>query len=70
MGNNDMGAVFSSLSNNPFGGSESFLLAEDGLTGSIDMVWGFGLGGYLLLFSGFLLILSGVIEVISKKTFY
>ena len=69
-GGEEIMGLFSSLSQNPIGGSESIPLTENGMTGSIDLVWGLGQGGMLLLVSGFLLIVAAGLLISAQKTFY
>jgi len=69
-GMNEMNTLFSSLSQSPLAGSESVLLSESGVSSSITLMWGLGLGGYLLLLAGIVLIVSAVLLKMSKKTFY
>ncbi len=54
--------IFSSLSSSPFGGSELVTLTESGVTGTINMHWGFGTGGLLFILAGILLIIAGFCE--------
>jgi hypothetical protein len=69
-GMNEINTLFSSLSQNPLGGSESISLSESSVSTNVNLIWGLGLGGYLLLLAGVVLIVSAVLLKISKKTFY
>lgn len=62
--------LLSALSQNPFSGSQSIPISESGVTGSINLSWGLGLGGYLLLISGVVLLVAAGLLISSRKTFY
>jgi len=63
-------SIFSSLSAAPFGGSETVTLVESGVIGTVNMQWGFALGGYLFIVAGILLILGGFCEKKAQATFF
>jgi len=69
-GGKEILGLFSSLSQSPFGGSESIPITEMGVTGSVNLIWGLGSGGFLLITAGIIVICSGILLVRSKKTFY
>jgi len=69
-GSTDVTTLFSSLSQRPLGGSEMVTVEESGVSGTIELVWGLGLGGYLLLIAGAVLICAAVALIMAKKTFY
>jgi len=54
--------IFSSLSASPFGGSKMITLTESGVTGTVDLHWGFASGGLLFIIAGFLIIVAGIFE--------
>ena len=62
--------VFTALSEQPLAGSDTILLSESGLTGTINLVWGLELGGYLLLLAGIILICSYVLLRSANKSLY
>lgn len=63
-------SIFSSLSSSPFGGSDSVTLMESGVIGTVNMQWGFALGGYLFVVAGILLIIGGFCEKKAQTTFF
>jgi len=66
--------IFSSISSSPIGNQKSFDFiyteADVTKTATLDMKWGLGLGGWLLLSAAIILILSGVIEILAKAQFF
>jgi hypothetical protein len=60
--------IISSISGSPFGGQR--FISITGVDGQIELQWGYGLGGYLLLLSGIILIISGIIEIKSDALFF
>lgn len=62
--------IFSSLSSAPFGGSKMITLSEAGVTGTIDMHWGFASGGLLFIAAGFILIIAGIFEKQAETSFF
>ena len=64
----NIGNIFSGLSTSPFGGESSFTLSET--NGQIDLQWGLGLGGILLLLSGVIFIIAGILEIVAKTMFF
>jgi hypothetical protein len=62
--------IFSSLSSSPFGGSQMITLAESGVTGTVEMHWGFASGGLLFILAGLLLIIGGFLEKKAGETFF
>jgi len=70
----ETGDIFSSISSSPLGGDGSFdfTIVEEDVeeTATLNMKWGLGLGGILLLLAGILIIVSGVIEIIANTVFF
>ena len=66
--------IFGSISSSPIGNQKSFDFtyteADVTETATLDMKWGLGLGGWLLLFAAIILILSGVLEISAKAQFF
>jgi len=60
--------VIGTLSGSPFGGKK--IVSIPNVPGNIEFQWGYGLGGYLLFFSGILLIISGIIEMTADTSFF
>jgi hypothetical protein len=70
----DMGDEASGISgifdftSSPLGGQQSMSISEVG--GALTLQWGLGLGGQLLVLSGIVFIVAGILEIASKKTFF
>ena len=63
--------ILSSISNSPFGGqSSTYITIEGSIGGEVNVQWGLGLGGWLLLIAGIIIILAGILEFISKTQFF
>jgi len=72
-GDDSMGivnALFDSISGAPIGGQRSLPLSVSGIDGLMEMKWGLGLGGQLLILGGIILIFAGIFEFISNSTFF
>jgi hypothetical protein len=70
MGSNEITTLFSSLSQNPISGSETISLSDGAMSGNVDMIWGLGTGGYLMLLAGIILLTGGILLITARKTFY
>ncbi|MFE3846245.1 Vps62-related protein [Thermoplasmatota archaeon] len=64
----DISEVISSISNSPINGNK-FITIQD-VEGQIQLNWGLGFGGFLLLFSGIILIIAGIIERVADVEFF
>ena len=64
----NIGNMFSGFSTSPMGGESSFTIS--GTSGQIDLQWGLGLGGILLLLSGVIFIIAGILEIAAKTMFF
>ncbi len=62
--------ILNSISGNPLGGQTTTYVAESGVTGQIDVQWGLGLGGWLLLIAGIIIIIAGILEFMAKTQFF
>jgi len=62
--------VMNALSSSPGGGQESIAVQTEGISGQIDMQWGLGLGGTLLLAAGLILVIAGIMEPVAKTSFF
>ena len=63
--------VLNSISSSPLGSEETFNIGVgNGLYAPLKMKWGLGLGGQLLLLAGAIIIIAGILELISRKTFF
>jgi hypothetical protein len=68
-GNADIQKAMHAVSASPFSGQYT-VQTTDVQGGSIHLVWGFGIGAYLLLFAGILLIMAGLMEMTAHEQFY
>lgn len=66
----DVKAVFDSVSSSPFGGNTVVPVSVKGINGLINLQWGLGLGAQLLLISGIILLIGGVLEIIANAQFF
>jgi flagellar basal body-associated protein FliL len=63
--------IFSSLSSQPFGGDKTIPLYIEGVdSASLDLQWGLGLGGQLLLVAGLIIVIAGVLLFVANTTFF
>jgi len=65
-----IGNVFESISGSPFGGTKTIIISEAGESGQLDMQWGLGLGGQLLIVAGIIIFAAGIVEVITNTSFF
>jgi hypothetical protein len=64
----DIGNVVGTISTAPFGGQNVVTIPE--VNGQIELQWGFGLGGILLLISGVILLIAGLLELSANTDFF
>jgi hypothetical protein len=64
----NIGEIIGSISNSPLNGQK--LISIEGVDGQVQLHWGLGLGGILLLFSGLILIISGFLERIANEELF
>ena len=64
----NIGEVIDSISDSPINGQRYITI--QGIDGQIKLNWGLGLGGFLLLFSGMLLIIAGILERLANTEFF
>lgn len=62
--------VFNAISHAPFGGETTIHIEDSSVSGEIFFQWGVELGGKLLLLAGAILIISGILELLAKTSFY
>jgi len=62
--------ILDSISGSPFGGQTSTSISENGVTGQVDVQWGLGIGGWLLLIAGIIIIIAGIFELVAKTQFF
>lgn len=60
--------VVGEIAGSPFGGQKIVSIPD--VEGQIELQWGYGLGGYLLLISGIILIISGAAEIVADTSFF
>lgn len=64
----NIGNIFEGLSTSPLGGESS--LTVSGTSGQIDLRWGLGFGGILLLLAGTIFIIAGILEIAANTIFF
>jgi hypothetical protein len=64
----DISEIIGAISVSPSGGQQIVTIPE--VNEQIELQWGFGLGGILLLISGIILVISGGLEVFANTEFY
>ena len=64
----DISGIIGAISSSPSGGQQIMTIPE--VNEQIELQWGFGLGGILLLISGVILVISGGLEVFANTEFY
>lgn len=69
-GDDVISEVFGAFSSSPVGGQQAIPVSVDGESGQIDLQWGLGLGGQLLIFAGIILLIAGILETTAKTTFF
>jgi hypothetical protein len=57
------------ISASPFSGQSTIQITEV-TGGSLQLLWGFGIGAYLLLFAGILLIMAGLMEITANEQLF
>ena len=62
--------ILSSISSSPLGGQTTTYITETGITGQVDVQWGLGIGGWLLLIAGIIIIVAGILEIMAKIQFF
>jgi len=62
--------VFNALASSPGGGQESLAIQTGDVSGQINIQWGFGLGGMLLIVAGLMMVIAGIIEIVAKTSFF
>lgn len=62
--------IFSAMGGSPWGGESSYSFISGGTTASATVRWGLGQGGIMLLISGILLLVAGMIEMSARTTFF
>jgi hypothetical protein len=69
-GNTDVQAAMNAVSASPFNGQYTVPITGVEGGGSVHLQWGFGIGAYLLLFSGIILIMAGLLEIAAHAQFF
>ena len=60
--------IIGSISDSPINGHKDILI--QGVDGQIQLNWGLGIGGFLLLLSGIILIFAGIFERLANVEFF
>jgi hypothetical protein len=63
-GVDDAKLILDAVSSSPFSGSETVYMSD--LDEDADVKWGLGIGGYLLLVTGILFIIAGIMRFVAK----
>ena len=66
----DVKLVIDSISSSPFGGNTAVPVSVSGVNGLINLRWGLGLGGWLLLITGIIMFVAGILEIVAKTQFF
>jgi hypothetical protein len=73
-GDEGVGEVLSSISGSPMGGEHTLIISEavsDGtVEGQANFSWGIGIGAIMILLSGIVFLISGILEIVDNKTFF
>jgi len=69
-GGNYVSDLLKSISSSPMAGEYSFTINEANVTGDVTAKWGLGPGAVLLLISGIIFIVAGVLEIVANKVFF
>jgi hypothetical protein len=64
----NIGEIIDSISNSPINGNQNIMI--QGADGQIQLNWGLGIGGILLLLSGIILIFAGIFELLADVEFF
>ncbi|MCK5458827.1 MAG: hypothetical protein KAI20_02970, partial [Thermoplasmatales archaeon] len=63
--------IFTGISSQPFGGSDTYTIPiTETDSATMNLEWGLGLGGRLLLIAGIIIIMGGIIEFVAHVTFF
>jgi hypothetical protein len=62
--------ILSSISGSPFGSQQTFYISAEGISVPLPMQWGIGLGAILLLLSGIIIIVAGVLEFVANTQLF
>jgi hypothetical protein len=69
-GNTDVFRAMNAVSGSPLNGQYTVQITDVEGGGSMHLQWGFGIGAYLLLFSGIILVMAGVLEIAAHAQFF
>jgi len=62
--------ILESISASPLGNQKTFYITQNDTTVAIPMRWGLGLGSQLLVVSGIVFIISGILEIFANTQFF
>jgi Vacuolar protein sorting-associated protein 62 len=68
--NTDVFSAMNAVSGSPLNGQYTVQITDVEGGGSVHLQWGFGIGAYLLLFSGIILVMAGVLEIAAHARFF
>jgi uncharacterized membrane protein len=68
--NNYVSDLFKQISSKPFGGEYAFTIDEQNVTGNVNVKWGIGSGAVLVLVSGIIFLVAGILEIVDNKEFF
>ncbi len=70
-GDVEISNIFTGISSQPFGGSDTYTIPiTETDSATMNLEWGLGLGGRLLLIAGIIIIMGGIIEFVAHVTFF
>jgi hypothetical protein len=69
-GNTDVFSAMNAVSGSPLNGQYTVKITDVEGGGFVHLQWGFGIGMYLLLFSGIILVLAGILEIATNTRFF
>jgi Vacuolar protein sorting-associated protein 62 len=69
-GNTDVFSAMNAVSGSPLNGQYTVKITDVEGDGFVHLQWGFGIGMYLLLFSGIILVLAGILEIATNARFF
>jgi len=58
------------ISSKPFGGEYAFTVDEQNVTGNVNVKWGIGSGAVLVLVSGIIFLVAGILEIVDNTEFF
>ena len=62
--------ILGPISGSPFGGQTTTFITDPNVDAQVDSQWGFGTGGWLLLISGIIMLVAGILEFMANSQFF